>query len=124
MNAWVRRGISFLVSSIVLLILSLVSSNTLSTEWCCSDNDGVAVVVVVSTLAVSSETFVVLLSDSFFQEEPKKPETVRSKQRAIGAEYDVSHTCCVKKNGYSLKANSWELIISSGRIMILKVIDL
>src|SRR5215467_3423024 len=60
---------SLLASSIVLLILSLVSSNALSTEWCCSENDDVGGrYVVVSTLAVSSapEALVVVLSDSFF----------------------------------------------------------
>src|SRR5215469_12993016 len=60
---------SLLASSIVLLILSLVSSNALSTEWCCSESDDAGErYAVVSTLAVSSapEALGVVLSDSFF----------------------------------------------------------
>ena len=52
---------SFLASSIVLLILSLVSSNALSTEWCCSVN-----VVLASLVLSSSENVVAAFSASLF----------------------------------------------------------
>ncbi len=59
--ACVLRGISLLASSIVLLILSLVSSKALSTEWRCSDN-----AVLTSFVLSSSDCVVVDLSASFF----------------------------------------------------------
>ena len=50
-----------------LLILSLVSSNALSTEWRCSDNDDVGEVEAAAVEALSSaKTLEVVLSDSLF----------------------------------------------------------